>query len=185
MSDVVGRISKRLRSRHDVNEFFYPNISMDLDLPNGFEGEINGIAKLLEKNGFQTTTENVLQVMKFKKELMHRYTGTSEGKFVLEEYNTFLLKHVKPVGIAIPLEVMFVTGLAALVLFVGARFLGSFADEAGKIAARKLLDKEKKLSKEHNMTIEEYRFIKNQTIILIEKGDDVDSLIRKLRKKKE
>jgi len=178
-------ISKHLKSKHDVNEFFYPNISMDLDLPNGFEGEIDEITKLLEKNGFQTTTENVLQVMRFKKELIHQCTGTSEGKSILEEYNNLLLKRVKPVGIAIPLELMFVTGLAALVLFVGARFLGSFADEAGKIAARKLLDKEKKLSKEHNMTVEEYRFIKNQTIILIEKGTDTDLLISKLRKKKE
>jgi len=185
MSDVVRRIAEHLKSRRGVDEFFYPNISMDLDLPNGLEGEIGEIAELLEQNGFEVMTENVLEVMEFKRELVLRYTGTSKGQLVLQEYNDLLLKHVKPVGMSFPLELMFVTGLTTLVLFVGARFLGSFADEAGKIVARKLLDNDKKLSKEHNMTIKEYHFLKNQAVILIENGSNIDFLIKKLQKKKE
>jgi len=183
MSDVIKKISKHLRKR-GVDEFFYPGISMDLDLPNGLKGEISEIAELLNKNGFKVSAENVFEVMEFKRELILWYTRTSEGQRVLEEYNDLLLKHVKPVGVSIPLELILVTGLVSLVLFVGARFLGSFANEAGKIVARKLLDNDKELSKEHNMTIKEYQFLKNQVVILIENLNNIDSLIEKLQKKK-
>jgi hypothetical protein len=52
----------------------------------------------------------------------------------------------------------------------------------GKITAKKLLDDEKKLSKEHNMTLKEYKFLRNQTVILIEKGNGLDLLFKNLQK---
>jgi phosphate uptake regulator len=107
---------------------------------------------------------------------------TSKGKVVLEQYNILLLKHVQPIGTIVPLELMFVSGVAMVLLYVCARFLGSFADEAGKIAARKLLDEDNKNAKECNMTVKEYQFLKNQVVILIENDEEMVSSLKKLKK---
>jgi len=185
MSKIAARIAKQLRSEHDVSEFFYPDISIDLDLPNGLQGEVDDILELLDRNGFQTTLENVLQIMKLKRSLILRYKESNKGKRILEEYNNLLRKHIKPVGITIPLELLFASGIGALLIFVGARFLGSFADEAGKIAARRLLGDEKEVARNHNMNLKEYQFIRNQTLVLIENEDEIISLIKKLVKERE
>lgn len=164
-----------------MDEYFYPTISMEIDIPDGLIGEIREINRLLRKNGFRVTTENVFSVMKFKKSLLKRYNETAEGKRSKAEYSRIILEEIKPTGITIPIDLMLVNGVVLLLLFVAYRFLGSFVDEAGKIAARKLLGDEKKLSKEHNITIKEYKFLRNQAIIFIEKGNDLDFLIKNLQ----
>jgi len=153
-----------------VDEYFYPMISMNIDIPNGLIGEVTEISRVLGKNGFRVTTENVFRVMELKKSFLKRYNETVEGKKSKAEYRRMILEDIRPTGVTIPIDLLFVNGIIILLLFVAARFIGSFADEAGKIVARKLLGDEKKLSKEHNMTIKEYKFLKNQVVILIEKG---------------
>lgn len=153
-----------------MDEYFYPMISMNIDIPNGLIGEVTEISRVLGKNGFRVTTENVFRVMELKKSFLKRYNETVEGKKSKAEYRRMILEDIRPTGVTIPIDLLFVNGIIILLLFVAARFIGSFADEAGKIVARKLLGDEKKLSKEHNMTIKEYKFLKNQVVILIEKG---------------
>ena len=165
-----------------MDEYFYPTISMEIDIPNGLIGEVTEISQLLKKNGFRVTTENVFNVMELKKSLIRRYNETAEGKKSKAEYSRIILEDIKPTGITIPVDFLLVNGIVLLLLFVAYRFLGSFADEAGKIAARKLLGDEKKLSKEHNITINEYKFLRNQAMILIEKGNGLDFLIKNLQR---
>jgi len=185
MASLVNDIALDLKRRHKVDEYFYPKISMDIDIPNGLVGEVTEIIKVLKRNGFRVTTENVFRVMESKKSLLMRYDETVDAKNSKAKYNKMILEDIKPTGITLPVDLLFVNGIMILLLYVAARFVGSFADEAGKIAARKLLDDEKKLSKEHNVTIKEYKFLKNQAVILIEKGEGLDFLIKNLQREGE
>ena len=185
MSSLAKDISLELKQKYNVDEYFYPDISMDIDITNGLTGEVTDISKTLEKNGFKVTTENVFRIMELKKSLLERYDETAEGKKSKAEYRRMILEDIKPIGVTIPIEFLFVNGVIMLLLFVAGRFLGSLADEAGKIVARKLLDDEKKLSKEHNMTVKECEFLKNQTVILIEEVKDLNILIQNLQREEQ
>jgi len=183
MSSLVKDISLDLREKYKVDESFYPKISMDIDILDGFEGEIADILKDLQKNGFEITSENAFRIMEFKKKLLVRYSETKEGKRTTTKYRRMLLEDIKPTGITIPIELVLVNGLIALLLYVIARFAGSFADESGKMMARKLLDKDEERSKELNINIKEYRFLKNEVAIFIQNGKTLNSLKKKVKKK--
>lgn len=184
MPTSIEDINLELRNKHTVDEFFYPDISMNIEIPNGLKGEVMENTKLLEMNGFEITAENVFIIMKSKRQLLLQYKRSKKGKKILEDYRQLLMKAVKPVGTTMPTDLMFVTALLGLLAYIVARFAGSFADEAGKILARRLLENEKKMAREQNVTTDEYRFIKNQAIILIQNSRIVNSLSRQLKKEK-
>jgi hypothetical protein len=146
---------------------------MDIDLPNSLAGEVTSISQLLAKHGFKVNFENVFLMMKLKKALLNRYNETESGKRSKVSYNVMILKEIKPIGLTIPLELLLVDGVILLTFFIASRFLGSFADEAGKIAARRLLGDGPENAKEHNMSPKEYNFIRNQTIILMEEENSL------------
>lgn len=183
MSSPERDISLALRQKHKVDEHFYPKISMDIDIPNGLEGEIAEIVKALKANKFETANENVFHTMELKKKLLSRYTETPEGRKIVARYRRMLLEEIKPAGVTIPIELILVNGLIALVLYTIARFAGSFADESGRIAARRLLEKDKKRAIELNLNIKEYSFLKNEISVLIEHEKTLDSFKEKLKKK--
>jgi len=185
MSNLVSDIALGLKEKYKVDEYFYPKISMDIDLAKGLKGEINDIIKVLQENGFEATSENVFRIMDFKRKLLARYSETTEGKKITAEYRRMLLEEIKPTGIAIPIELVLVNGLLALLLYVIAHFAGSFADESGKIMAQRLLKKDKECSKQLNMDIREYSFFKNETTAFIQDGKILVSLTQKLKKKRE
>jgi hypothetical protein len=184
MSSTLETIYSELKERHNIDEFFYPDISMNIQIPDGLKGEISEIIQLLKKNNFEVNSMNVFQVMKFKKMLLTEYRDNHERKKVFEAYQELLEKKVKPVGSAIPLQLTLVDGLVIILLMIVARFGLSFADEAGKIAARRLLDKEKKQAKKHNMTVEEYRFLKTEAVSWIEEGKTIKAFTKEMKKKK-
>jgi hypothetical protein len=179
---AVKNIASELRAKHKVDEFFYPNISMNIQIPDGLEGEISDIARVLKKSGLEVSSSNVLRVMELKKDLLTRYAGENKRQKIVIEYQELLEKKVKPVGSAIPLELIFVNGIVIILLSVVARFALSFADEAGKIMARRILDDDKKQSKKANMTIDEYCFLKTEAKYLIDK--EVPVLISLKRSKR-
>jgi len=185
MSSLVKDIALNLREKHKVDEYFYPKISMDIDIPNGLEGEIANITKVLQENGFEATSKHVFPIMDFKRKLLVRYGETTEGKRAAAEYRRMLLEEIKPTGITIPIDLILVNGLLALLLYVIARFAGSFADESGKLMARRLLEKDKERSKQLNLDIREYRFLKNEATILIQDGKPLIFLKQKLKKRRQ
>jgi hypothetical protein len=68
------------------------------------------------------------------------------------------------------------------------RFSGSFADEAGKLAARRLLGKDedgKQLLKELKADKKEYNLIINEVLIMVEKDNEPIEAVRKGLKKTE
>jgi len=185
MSSPVSDIVSDLREKHEVDEYFYPKISMDTDIPNGLEGEITDITKVLQENGFEVTIENVFRFMDFKRRLLERYYETTNGRKTAAEYRRMLLEEIRPTGITIPIELVLVNGLLALLLYAIARFAGSFADESGKIAAQRLLGKDEAGSKQLNMDIREYRFLKNETTVFIQDGKTLLFLKQELKKERE
>jgi hypothetical protein len=182
MVDFVKSIVSDLRNKYGVDENFYPKILMDVDFPNGFEGEIREIVNTLQRNNFQVTSENVFHIMELKRKLLIKYSETTEGKNAVQKYRGILLEKVKPTGIVAPIEFILVNGLIAVLLYVLARFAGSFADESGKIVARKLLENDKERSRELKITIHEYRFLKNEGLTIIQEGDTI-TYLQKLKKK--
>jgi hypothetical protein len=156
---------------------------MDVDVPYGLEGEVQGIINLLNKVGVKTTPENVFYTMKIKKSLLTMYEATTEGKQVLQRFKEVISKHVKPVGVTIPTEIIFVTGVTAFLLYLASRFAGSFMEEAGKILARKTLARyRKKVSKELNMTVSEYKFLERHIVMLLDDKEKSGVLLSDLRK---
>lgn len=184
MSSTLHVISSELKGKYKVDEFFYPDISMNIQIPDGLKGEISEVIQLLKKNHFEVNSMNVYQIMQFKRKLLAEYRDNRERRKVLEAYRELLEKKVRPVGSAIPLELLLIDGLVILLLSIAARFGLSFADEAGKIAARKLLDNEKKQAKRHNMNVEEYHFLKTEALTWIEEGKTFRSFTTKIRTKK-
>jgi hypothetical protein len=188
MPSTLELIISELKEKHKIDEFFYPDISMNIQIPDGLKGEISEITQLLEKNHLEANSENVYQVMKFKKKLLTEYKDNNERRKVFNAYQELLEKKVKPIGSAIPLELTFVDGILLILLYMVVRFGTSFLDEAGKITARKLLDNkkdnEKKQAKRHNMTVEEYSFLKTEAVTWVEEGKTFRSFVKKIRKKK-
>jgi len=159
---MIREISNELRSKHKIDEFFYPNISMNMQIPDGLEGEISDIARVLKESGLEVNTTNVLRLMELKKKLLIKYTSKAEREKVVTAYRELLATKIKPVGTALPLELILVDGVVVILLSVLGRFVMSFVDEAGKILARKVFDDDEKQSKKVNMTMEEYHFLKTE-----------------------
>jgi hypothetical protein len=184
MLSASESVSSELKGKYEVDEFFYPDISMNIQIPDGLKGEISEIIRLLEKNDFEASSSNVYQVMQLKKKLLTEYRDNSKRGNVLKAYRELLGKRIRPVGSTIPIELVLVDGLMVILLSIVARFGLSFADEAGKIAARKLLDKGKKQAKRHNMTLEEYNFLKTETVAWIDEGKSFGFFTKQIKKKK-
>ena len=175
----VREILNELKAKYKVDEFFYPNISMNIQVPGGLEGEISDISRVLKSSGFEITATNVLQVMELKKKLLTKYTSEAERQKILADYQELLATRVKPVGTVLPLELILVNGLVIILLSMVAKFGLSFADEAGKILARKVFDEDKKQSKKLNMTEDEYRFLKTEAKFWIDSEGNTLAIIKK------
>lgn len=184
---MLKDIAADLRKNYKVDEFFYPSISMDIDLPQGFKGEVDNVTEILEKNGFATTSENAFQILTLKKDLLAKYTDKAEGRKVVTEYNKLLGKK-EPVGSIVPPEYFLVSGLTAIFLYGLARFIGSFTSEAGKLAAHKLFGKaetRKQLMKELNLDVNEYALLGREIVVIINEGSkSIEAIRKKLRKQK-
>jgi hypothetical protein len=187
MPEKVGtrKIINELRTDYGLDGYYYPKISMETDLPRGFEGEVNSITRQLANNGFNVSSENVLSVMRAKKKLLQRYYGKS-GIQVNKNYEKLILEEVKPVGTPGSIEFLLVCGLISVILYMAGKFLGSFSEETGKIAARRLLKEDKETAKELNIDIKEYQFIANEVNILIKENElsDLLEIVTKTKKKK-
>jgi hypothetical protein len=156
---------------------------MGVQIPDGLEGEVADVLQVLKNNGFEGSVENVLSVLQLKKELLSKYCFEPEKK-MLREYQELLATKVKPVGTAIPLDLILVNGLVLIGLSMLAKFGYSFADESGKLLAHKVFKDDKKESKKLKMTEDEYRFLKPQVVIIMsEKSKALVSLKKDPKKK--
>ena len=156
---------------------------MDVDIPYGLEGEVDGIIESLRKAGFEINAENVFHVMQMKKKLLDKYRSSNEGKRAFQDYSEIISEYVKPVGVTIPTDLIFINIVVILLLYLAGRFLGSFLDEAGKIFARRMLIRNrKKLSKELNITDIEYDFFEKQVIKLLKDKTKIEVLVEDIKK---
>jgi hypothetical protein len=178
-------VKDELRKKHRVDEYFYPKVDMDVDLPKGLQGEIEKTILLLENNGFPATSENVYQIMTLKKNLITKYSSGTAEKQVLEDYAT-LLKQKQPIGSVGPIDYYIVVGIVAILMYTFGKFGGSFLEEAGKITAKKFLKKnetKKQLQKELKIDQKEYNLFANQIIIIIDKKpSDISEILNTLEK---
>jgi hypothetical protein len=169
MPKTVDEILFDVKTNHNIDQYFYPRISMETDLDRGLRGEVKTIVEMLEKNGFAASSENVANTMQLKKTLLEKYE--MQERKTVDDYRKLLLEEVKPVGSAIGIELLLVNGIVILALYMLGRFAGSFADEAGKIAAKKLLEKDEKQAKKLNMNTNEYRIFVREFNLLVQQGE--------------
>jgi hypothetical protein len=178
---LLDNIENELRKKYEVDEYFYPKVDMAVDFPKGLYSEIQKIAKLLKNNGFAVTTENIYTLMDFKRKLLEKYSNESERKKVLKNY-TNLIKQKQPVGSVFGIEYYLVVGIIGVLVYVLGKFVGSFSEEAGKIAAQKLLNGEKTqkdIQEELKIDKDEYNIFSNQSILIINKNDANFALLTK------
>jgi hypothetical protein len=169
MPKTIDEILFDVKTNHNIDQYFYPRISMETDLDRGLRGEVKTIVEMLEKNGFAASSENVANTMQLKKTLLEKYE--MQERKTVDDYRKLLLEEVKPVGSAIGIELLLVNGIVILALYMLGRFAGSFADEAGKIAAKKLLEKDEKQAKKLNMSTNEYRIFVREFNLLVQQGE--------------
>ena len=182
---MADAIVTELKKNHNVDEFFYPNISMNVDLPQGFEGELRNIESTLKKNGFAVNSETVFEVMNLKKHLLNRFSEIGERSEVAKEYKK-MTREKETVGSIVPLDYFLVAGLVTVFLYFLKRFSGSFADEAGKLAARRLFGKDedrRQLLREVKINKEEYNLITNEILVIVEEDNRAIEVVRKSLKK--
>jgi hypothetical protein len=87
-----------------------------------------------------------------------------------------------------PIDYYLIVGVVGVLLYVIGKFSGSFLEEAGKIAAQRLLNNdetERRLQEELKIDKDEYNIFSNQSIIIINKNSaNVDKLMKTLQKHK-
>lgn len=174
-----------LKKKYKVDEFLYPKISMDIDLPGGLKSEVVSIKKTLSNNGFDVTPESIFQIMELKKRLLEGYLEP-ERTPELAQYKKIVLSK-EPVGSIIPLDYYLVGGLVTLVLYAIGKFTGSFAEESGKLMAQRLFKQkttQRKLSKKLDLTQEEYAFLVNEVIIILNDQKRMKELRKALKNRK-
>ncbi len=173
-----------LKTNYCLDQYYYPKISMLTDLQGGIEGEVNNIIRQLESNGFDVSSSTIFCVMETKKKLLQRYYRKT-GNTVYESYKKLVLDDLRPVGTLVPIEFLFVGGLISVILYMAAKFLGSFAEESGKIAAQKLFLDDKNIAKKLNIDIKEYQLIAKEVNIIIQENEMNDLLknVTKAKKK--
>ena len=185
-------IVKELRSKYKIDEYFYPHISMEIDMSYGLEGEIDSNIKILQEAGFKVNNDNIFYLMHLKKELWENYISSNEGNKILQDYRKLISEFIKPIGAIFPSDLLFIDAIVIVILYLASKFFGSFFEEAGKISARKLLDKDKKkIMKKIKITDIEYEFLKSNLIKLFNDDDKMKIVVENItrikahRKKKE
>jgi hypothetical protein len=183
---MTEALVEELRVRFNINENFYPNMLMDVDLPNGFKSEVDSVKEILGKNGFDVGAENVAEIMFLKKTLLQTYASKDILKSNAAKYKD-LLQAKEPIGCTAPLEYILVSGLVAIAVFVVTKFVGSFCSEAGKIEAKKLLsskDAKREIVNREAITSVEYNFYVEQLNMICEQDNEPLERARKRLKRR-
>lgn len=165
----ADKIISELKKKYNITGDYYPGISMEADFEKGFEGEVSRIIENLASNNFEASSQNVAQIMLIKKTFLENYR--TQGNVAVEKYQKLLVEDVMPIGCATETVFLFVNGLTIVLIYLLGRFAGSFADEAGKQAAKKILNKNKKSEKSINIGEEEYKIFANEVNLLINRGE--------------
>lgn len=165
------RIARILERKHRISDDYYPGCSLHLQIAGGLAGDAARSLELLDRVGQPRRSDTVFEVMQARKSLMRYYTSTREAS--VERFTAILLEKVRPIGgISPPIYELAQTILIALAVYGGFKFLGSFTSEAGKIAARKLLEKEPQaVASELNIQMELVDFLKSELPELSEKEE--------------
>lgn len=167
----AARIARILERKHRIGDDYYPGCSLHLQIAGGLAGDAFRSLELLSRVGQPERGDTVLAVMQTRKSLMKYYTSAREAS--IAKFNAILLDKVRPIGgISPAVYELAQTILIALVTYGGFRFVGSFASEAGKIAAQKLLAKEPQaVASELNIQIELVDFLKSELSELSENNE--------------
>ncbi len=167
----LNQIVSELVKVYKVEDTYYPKFSIETDIEGGLNGEAKIIVNGLSECGFDISTENVFKIMEIKRLLLSRYLLDKDGIESKQKYTKLLLEEIKPVGSLLPIDFLLVNGVVAVTLYLVARFGGSFMDEAGKIAAQKVLGQSKKAAKKLNMDVSEYNYFIGEIHLLIQNGE--------------
>lgn len=171
-------IHEILNAECGVDEYFYPGISMEIDTPYGLGGEVKAIMEWLVRRGFEANAKNVFHFMQMKRKLLEGYRSSNEGKAALRGYSEIVFEHVKPVGAAVPSDLLFVNAIVVLLLYLAGKFLGSFMSEAGKIAAKRIMaEDEEEVSEELKADKVEYDFFRKEVIELLGDKAKIEILV--------
>lgn len=166
-------VSSDLEEKYDVDDYFYPKISFELEVPGQLRGEVGRIQEQLRKVKVEPTAKAVYTVLCLKRDLVRKYFKNPEQ---INQFRDQIAGRIKPIGAISPLEYSFAT----IVLVLAFSYLKSFGDELGRISARKLLNEkdDRRISGQLKCSVEEVRLAKPDAILVLYK------LRRKLPRRK-
>lgn len=134
----TASLATRLQRLYKVGDYFYPRISFELEVPGGLQGEAESISSLVSDVGKRPSLKEIYRIMHMKAKLIDAYQEKEGNKA-----NTVRLfrEHVaspraRPIAGFGPIEY----AVASVVVILAFFFLKEFASEAGRIAAKKLID---------------------------------------------
>jgi hypothetical protein len=167
-------ITSQLEKEYGVDDYFFPNISFELEVPGHLRGEVQRIRKQLQKAKIEADKETVYSALSSKRDLIKRYSG-HPGSIKL--FKDQIVKRIRPVGAVSSIEYL----LATIVFGIAFSYLKSFADEAGKISARRLLSQkdEHRIARQIKCSAAEIRLAKPDAVLIF-----YDLRKRLLRRKK-
>jgi len=154
-----GGIRSELETKYRVDDYFYPNISFELEVPGGLTGEARRIRRDLRHAGIKTTTPNIYHTLSVKRSLIRRLRNSKR----ISLYRRYIAKRVRPVGAVVPVEYVYAT----IVLLIALFFLKSFAEEAGRISARTLLGRhnDREISGKIRCSVPEVRLARPDAVV--------------------
>jgi len=156
----IDAICTRLETEFNVNDYFYPGLSFELDVPGHLSGEVQKIQKYLRQIHVEPTPSNIYEMLSVKRRLVQRY---SRNKRLLAQYREYVAGQVRPVGAVGSLEYMFAT----TVMILATLFLKGFLEESGRISARRLFERhsDRDLSRKIGCNITEVRLARRDAVV--------------------
>lgn len=154
------RIRSQLETKYGVDDYFYPNISFELEVPGGLTGEVRRIRTHLRHAGVATTVPSIHYALSVKRNLIRRLRKSKR----IDLYRQYIAKRVRPVGALPPVEYLFAT----IVLWMATFFLKSFSEEAGRVSAGALLGrhKDREISRNIGCSVTEVRLARPETVLV-------------------
>jgi len=156
----IDAICARLETEFNVNDYFYPTLSFELDVPGHLSGEVQKIHKYLRSVHIEPTLRNIYEMLSVKRRLIQRY---SRNPRLLVQYREYVARQVRPVGAVGPLEYT----LATIVMVLATFFLRGLLEESGRISARRLFERhsDRDLSRKIGCNITEVRLARRDAVV--------------------
>jgi len=154
-------ICSELKTKFGIHDYYYRGTSFELEVPGQLEGEVQKIREHLQQAHIEPTTGNIYEVLSIKSQLIQQY---SQNTGQISRYREYIADRIKPVGAVVPVEYV----LATIAVYIALTWLRSFLEEAGRISARTLFERQsdRDISQKTKCNVAEVRLARPDAVVV-------------------